>query len=176
MTQPTYIGIDPGVRGAIAVLQGTAAFVYDMPIIDVGKGGKERNVVDAPALTMLLHKIIAEHRACDMRGWIEEVGSRSTDSGMRAFRFGMGYGVILGVLGALGVPYRQVRPQVWKARWQLIGKDKSYSLLAARHTYPALVDQLRRAKDDGRAEALLIAEYGRQLDGYRASDVLKGTK
>jgi hypothetical protein len=42
------------------------------------------------------------------------------------------------------------------------GKDASRSLAA--NTFSAYAALFRRAKDDGRAEAALLAEYGRRLE------------
>jgi crossover junction endodeoxyribonuclease RuvC len=73
------------------------------------------------------------------------------------FTVGLGYGLWLGVLGALRIPYTAVRPAVWK---RSIGpsKDKEASRLRAQQLYPGA--DLRRKKDHGRAEALLLASYG----------------
>ena len=52
-----------------------------------------------------------------------------------------------------------IEPQTWK-RWYGIGADKGKALEAARKLYPACPD-LARAKDHNRAEALLLAHYGK---------------
>jgi hypothetical protein len=41
--------------------------------------------------------------------------------------------------------------------------DKDNSRVKAMELFPALTDDLARVKDDGRAEAVLLAEYGRRL-------------
>lgn len=51
----------------------------------------------------------------------------------------------------------QVRPTVWKRALGL-GKDKEASRLKAMQLFPSA--DLRRKKDQGRAEALLLAVYG----------------
>jgi hypothetical protein len=41
--------------------------------------------------------------------------------------------------------------------------NKDSSRLAAMRLFPAMSEQLARKKDDGRAEAILLAEYARRL-------------
>jgi len=72
---------------------------------------------------------------------------------------GYGYGLWLGILAALQLPYTPVRPVVWKKAVGL-GKDKEQARLRAQQLFPAA--DLRRKRDHGRAEALLLAWYGRQ--------------
>jgi len=75
-------------------------------------------------------------------------------------------GIWLGVMAALRMPYTPVRPVVWKKAFSL-GKDKEASRLRAQQLFPAA--DLRRKKDHGRAEALLLAWYGRHARQERMS-------
>jgi crossover junction endodeoxyribonuclease RuvC len=52
-----------------------------------------------------------------------------------------------------------VTPQKWQKHY---GKssDKEHSRQLANRLFPSLADRLNRKKDDGSAEALLIAKYG----------------
>jgi crossover junction endodeoxyribonuclease RuvC len=72
---------------------------------------------------------------------------------------GYGYGLWLGVLGALGLAHTRIRPAVWKRRLGLTS-DKEQARLRAQQLFPSA--DLRRKRDHGRAEALLLAWYGRQ--------------
>jgi crossover junction endodeoxyribonuclease RuvC len=74
------------------------------------------------------------------------------------FTCGLGLGVWLGVLAALKLPYTRVRSSVWKRALGL-GKDKEQARLKAMQLFPTA--SLRHKKDHGRAEALLLAWYGR---------------
>ena len=73
---------------------------------------------------------------------------------------GYGFGIWIGLLAALQLPYSWVRPQVWKQAMGL-GKAKEPSRLRAMQLFPRA--DLRRRKDHGRAEALLLAWYGWQV-------------
>jgi len=70
---------------------------------------------------------------------------------------GVGFGLWLGILAALTLPYTRVRPALWK-RTLGLGKDKEHARLRAMQLFPGA--DLRRKKDHGRAEALLLAWYG----------------
>jgi len=76
-----------------------------------------------------------------------------------AFNFGCGYGQLLGVLGALGVRHESVTPSTWK-RWFKLSRDKEESRAKAIQLFPQRAELFKRRKDDGRAEAALIALYG----------------
>jgi len=70
------------------------------------------------------------------------------------------YGALLGALGALRVPTVLVTPGAWKVAAGLRGKDKSASRDLATRCWPSWAESFRRVRDDGRAEAALIAIYG----------------
>ena len=75
------------------------------------------------------------------------------------FTIGLGMGVWLGILGALGLAHTRVRPALWKRRLGLT-RDKEQARLRAMQLFPAA--DLRHKKDHGWAEALLLAWYGAQ--------------
>jgi crossover junction endodeoxyribonuclease RuvC len=76
-----------------------------------------------------------------------------------SFRFGMGYGSILGVLSALNVQIVDVAPGLWKKHFRL-DSDKEKARALAIKRFPNA--QLNRKKDAGRAEALLMALWLRE--------------
>jgi len=65
------------------------------------------------------------------------------------------------VLAALQIPVRYKTPQSWKKKAGIIGRDKDAARTLAIHTHPEISDMLSRKKDCGRADAILIAEFGR---------------
>ena len=81
------------------------------------------------------------------------------------FTMGYGVGVWTGLLVGLLLPYNRVTPQRWKKLMMdgIAAKDKDASRHRAQQLFP-LAD-LRLKKHDGRAEALLIAEYGHRTLG-----------
>jgi crossover junction endodeoxyribonuclease RuvC len=80
------------------------------------------------------------------------------------FNFGTSFGWLQGMLDALGISYELVRPQKWKKEFSCTS-DKNTSIAVAKRLFPGV--DLRRTerctKDhDGKAEALLMAEYCRR--------------
>lgn len=159
-------GIDPGKQGALAFadldpVTGAASnvAVYDMPLSD------EVNGTVQPC-EIAIFKIMQAERP-DL-AVIEEVGPRPRSSAMTEWRFSTGIGALraavrLHMLAARGGnATHYVRPDAWKRALKL-DSDKSKSLAAARAAFPALRSSLSRAKDDGRAEALLLIDYYRRV-------------
>jgi crossover junction endodeoxyribonuclease RuvC len=156
------IGIDPGLSGAMAVydwraLQG----VTDLPIVMMGK--KTRLDVAAFATCM------ADQHGSDSEtaAYLENVSAMPRQGVSSSFNFGRTFGEIHGVLVALGFTVHLVTPKAWKFAVGLRstpGADtkarKTASRELARQLFPNRADQFARVKDDGRAEAALIAYYG----------------
>ena len=98
--------------------------------------------------------------------YVEKVHSMPKQGVASTFKFGMGYGVIIGICDALGLPYRLVTPQAWKKQ-VLAGttKDKDAAISFVRRAYPHvnLTPGAKRKPHDGMADALCIAEFGRHL-------------
>jgi crossover junction endodeoxyribonuclease RuvC len=60
------------------------------------------------------------------------------------------------------IPYAEVHPATWKGRMlRDQGKGKDGSRVKALATWPHTAKELSRKKDHNRADALLMAAYGR---------------
>ena len=163
-----YIGIDPGLGGAVGVIDETALFptnefkVFDTPTMVVS-GVKNKNVYNTAAMAALLQPY-HDQVGCDVLVVLESVHSMPKQGVASSFSFGQGLGMWQGIIAALGLPLEMPSPQRWKKEMLADqGKDKDASRFKAIHLFPSLASQLSRKKDDGRAEALLLAEYGRRL-------------
>lgn len=151
------IGIDPGLGGAFAALVGERPVFFDVPIVRSGK----RNEVSAAALAMELTKWEDEYG--ELRAVLELVGPMPRDSRVGAFKFGDTYGQIKAVLSVLAIPYDLVRPQRWKQDMGIAPKSpKDASIGRAIQLYPRIASYLNLKKHHNRADALLIAEYGKR--------------
>ena len=153
----SIIGIDIGRSGAIALLnrEGELLEVEDMPTLDDGPKG--RPAVNAILLAAILKRWSPE------QAFVEGVGALPGEAANGAFAFGRCRGVVEGVLGAHGVPARFVTPPVWKRAVGIKpGKDgaKDAARSEAIRRWPAKAALFARVKDDGRAEAALIAVAG----------------
>lgn len=154
------IGIDPGFSGAIAVLEGLKLVsVSDMPTVPVRWGQKTRNEVDCHGLYAVLSE--ASDLAHGVVVVLEDVTSSPQMGATSAFRFGQGYGAVQGVIAACGYRMELVRPAKWKKAMGL-SRDKAASRVQALRLWPDQADLFSRVKDEGRAEAALMAEWYRQ--------------
>lgn len=144
----TFIGIDPGQSGAIAVIAADGAVSissYDKSLY-----------IDALIAAMLDDKVLCI---------LEHVSSMPKQGVASTFKFGENFGWLQGVLDAIGMPYELVRPQRWKKMFSCTS-DKNTSIAVARRLFPGV--SLKRTPrcskdDDGMAEALLMAEYARRI-------------
>lgn len=150
------IGIDPGQTGAIAVMEdGLIIKVIDMPVMarTHGKGQQINASLLSEDLLLVGVKTISEVV-------MEQVGAMPGQGSTSMFNFGEGVGIVKGVLGALQIPVRMVTPQRWKKSAGLTGKDKDAARSLAIQLHPEAAEHLRRRKDVGRADAIMIARFG----------------
>lgn len=144
------IGIDPGFSGAIAelTLDGKFISVVDMPVI-----AGEKKELHATAIREILRR--ASHVFIEKAQPMPKQGISSTSRYVGSFK------LIEGICVGLGIPRTVVLPQVWKkAMLNSMRKDKGASILRAEQLFPEA--DFSRKKDHGKADALLIAEYGRR--------------
>lgn len=156
-----YVGIDPGLSGAAALLseQGTVVEVCSLPIMANNKAtGKIKNCINAKELHSLLYSWEFEHQEI-LSCWIEQVSSRPGDGVSSAFSFGETFGAIRAVCACLDLRVNYVRPSAWKNYFK-IGSDKEVARALAINLFPAASDHLSKKKDHDKAEAILIAHYG----------------
>jgi hypothetical protein len=90
---------------------------------------------------------------------VEQVGARPGQGVSSMFRFGQGYGTILGIIGTLAIPVRHVSPAKWKRALGL-NSDGETSRARAIETWPAQAELFARKCDHSRAEAALLGMYG----------------
>lgn len=149
------VGIDPGTTGAAIALDPDALRVADVFDLQVVKSGKT-TWLDGAMLADWLDKwrpdlAILEH----VHYWSQDKHPDKTSYMVRLS------GGIEAVLSCLNIPFLHVQPHVWKRRAGLMGKDKSASLALAKARLSWPADTLRLAKHEHRAEAALVALYGR---------------
>lgn len=150
------IGIDPGLSGAVAVLTGTDSLaVLDMPIMTVERNGKAKRQVSASELAEIIY--IMKNDDCHV--FVEKVSAMAGQGVTSVFSFGRSFGMIEGILAAFKLPVTYVAPATWvKAVGRGQGKDASRA--RAMEIFPNNQTDFKRVKDDGRADAALIAYWG----------------
>ena len=155
----TILGIDPGITGAIYFNTVEGKIVVDMPIM--AKTSGKGNQINPYELTSLLIQPPIDRLTGIKAAYLESVHAMPGQGVSSVFSFGKSVGTIEGVLAALNIPLVMVTPQRWKKNAKLIGKDKDAARTLAIQLYPELSDRLSRKKDIGRADAILIAEFGK---------------
>ena len=151
-----YIGIDPGKQGGIGIRRSpdyhVLYTVYDMPVLVNGEiDGNE------------IYRIVKSNRFGRVFCFVEKAQAMPQQGVVSTFKYGMGYGKILAVLEILKIPYQEISPQKWKKHFNLIKKDKKESVAVATKLFPKVEFKTKRGRLlDGRAEALLIAEFCRR--------------
>jgi crossover junction endodeoxyribonuclease RuvC len=158
------LAIDPGLRGALARYDGEHLSVVDMPLYQPPGG---RVMIDENRLCAIL-RIERSRGATHL--YIEKVGGIPRQSAPAAFTFGRGVGVILGAARGLGYLIYEIHPATWKSALR-VPADKTHARERASELLPAWSNLWTRKKDDGRAEAGMLAVYGWQMKGRLRHDV-----
>ena len=158
MTEAMHvIGIDPGLGGAVAVLPDLK--IYDTPVVHPSKGGRMY-------LPAQMADLLRPWAGGKTMAFLEKQQAMPAQGRSSVFSIGTGYGIWLGILGALKIPVTIVHPAVWKkAMFGSMGaisqdKKKEVSRARASELYPGMSHMFQRVMDHDRAEALLLARYG----------------
>jgi crossover junction endodeoxyribonuclease RuvC len=151
------IGIDPGLTGAIAVIDtedGKVKAIADIPTLTVGKSATVKKIVDGSALANVLMPFVGKSTVI-----IEKVAARPGNGAASVFSLGHTAGAIEAILCVLEFPRMYVAPSSWKKSMGL-SDDKALSIGLAKQLYPAASEHLTRKMDHNRAEAILLATFG----------------
>jgi crossover junction endodeoxyribonuclease RuvC len=162
-----FLGIDPGVNGALAFFDLSCGKldVIDMPTDEIVQAkGKTKRVVSERGLANVVRpRLLSAPHLHSLTAYVEKVSAAPIQGRRQGtvsmFNFGQGFGVIKGVFAGLGIEPVYVPPQRWKAALGLLKTTKNASRDLAKKLFPAYAATFSRVKDDGRAEAALIAHY-----------------
>ena len=150
------IGIDPGLSGAIAILEEKKVIsIIEMPVMAEGKKNK-RQLNSAQLVTIIKENIKASEEVAVV---VEQVNAMPGQGVTSMFNFGQTFGAIKGVCAALNLPIFFVRPSKWKKHFELINSSKDSSRTKAIEMYPSLSNQLSKKKDVNKSDAILIARF-----------------
>ncbi len=150
------IGIDPGLSGAIAILEENKVLsLFDMPVMAEGKKNK-RQLNSAQLVNIIQDNTNEEDEIAVV---VEQVNAMPGQGVTSMFNFGQTFGAIKGVCAALKLPIFFVRPSKWKKHFELINSSKDSSRTKTIEMYPSLSNQLAKKKDVNKADAILIARY-----------------
>lgn len=157
MSRQLIAAVDPGLSGACCVLDGDRVLLLeDLPVVKFSDA-RIKHRIDGAGLARMLEPFAGEV----FMAIVEKVAARPGEAPSSSFSFGFSSGAISGVLGALQIPITTVQPAVWKKAMGL-GSSKDLSRSRALELFPAMADKLALKKHHDRAEALLMAEWGRR--------------
>lgn len=149
------LGVDPGAVSAAWALLDTDdqgfAKCGDVPVVD--------RMVDIQNFIAVVRDSAGDLKLAPGEHWvgvIEKVNAFPGQGIASAFRFGQGYGMLLGAACALEVQLFPVAASLWKRHFKL-DSDKEKARKLALDRFPRLAQDLKSKKDAGRAEALLMA-------------------
>lgn len=140
-----FIGIDPGLKGGIAILnqQGKVIVLESMPITIQSK-----------------YKLFQTFKETD-NVYMEKVSSRPTDSRRGAFTFGKHLGELYAILTILGIPFVLVSPKDWQLFFG-IKREKGESKYGYKKRILERAKESRRLSNSGMQK---INRRGRQING-----------
>ena len=145
-----YLGIDAGFSGAWGMVDHHGKYVSCGDMLNNGKH----------ILSRFVHgEIVQAIDRQDIQGVIESVHSMPGQGVSSSFKFGVAFGMAIAIMERINCPWTFVTPQKWKKDMGLTS-DKNESLNMARELWPTA--PLKRKMDNGRAEALLMAEWLRK--------------
>lgn len=145
------LGIDPGASGAIVLIEDGQPIEWTaMPTTKIGTATR----VNAAALTDFIASCCCTHV------YVEQVHAMPSQGVTSMFNFGHSCGTVMGVLGAMGLPYTMVTPQAWKKAAGLIGTDKDAARARAIQLWPKWRDLDKKSEGQALADAALIALCG----------------
>ena len=152
------IGIDPGVSGAISILENKKVIeVFDMPTMIDGKKNKKQ--VNGSQVTNIIKEKLNNNSGQEIIVVVEHVNAMPGQGVTSMFNFGQSFGAIKGIWSALSLPIYFVRPTKWKKHFNLIKTNKDASRTKVIEVYPEISSKLSRKKDSNKADAILIARY-----------------
>lgn len=159
MAEPiSFIGIDPGQKGGVAMVNqfGQAVGGFTLPHHE----DDPKVIVWPMILKFFLNKCRGAYVSIEQMPFMGKRGQIATMS------LAENIGVFKGLLVAAALPFESVHPSTWQS--VLInhhqGKSKERALKTFEEKWPEMASQLRMSHDkvpDGIADAMLIAEYGR---------------
>lgn len=143
------LGVDIGMSGCLSFYDGTELLCYDMPVFKVAKG----NDLDI----LRIADIIRTNAPTE--AYIEKALLMPTNGKTAYQKLGEAEGAFKGILCALKIPYTIVSPVTWKKAMGCT-KDKDAARMRASQLLPSHAHNWLLKRQDGVAEASLIALYG----------------
>jgi len=169
--ESTVIGVDPGLKGAIVVIfPDGVTLAFDMPVIVVKEKKKKskKHVYDIDKIIKIIKDIKSVTSLCWNKNII--VFLEKVQILPRGFTIKSNLGlarceaIFETILHFLDIKYEFVNPRVWQRFYGISSKNgdtKEQSIKKAKELYPRIILETKRGRVlDGRADAVLVANYG----------------
>lgn len=104
------IGLDPGISGGIAIMNGSEISALKIPVKSVIVNKKTKNIYDVEKIV----EIFAKYKDKNVLFIQEAVSCMPGEGAVSSFGFGKSSGLTLGMASALGFKIVEVHPQKWK--------------------------------------------------------------
>jgi crossover junction endodeoxyribonuclease RuvC len=152
------IGVDPGITGALAVLQDGKhlLMLIDMPTVSSGKSVRVSRSVDSVGLSKAVGGLLAAYPLEYVSAIVEKTFAMPGQGVSSTYSMGHSRGVVEGVFLTKGIPTQLVAPIVWKKKMGF-NSDKEFVRGEISKLFPTA--SLHRKKDHDRAEAIGLALY-----------------
>lgn len=146
------LAIDPGARGGIAV-------ITDKKIIRCDKCPN-----NISHMSIMINRIVknCHEKSYNLEAYIEKVHAFPTDARNSAFKFGMNYGMWLGILASNDIIPTKVSPKKWQKKFQPLSKLKKERKKELRQLATKMFPKVKVTYMN--CDALLIANYGLNYD------------
>lgn len=174
-TVTLFLGIDPGLQGGMCFInEPIPGTIHNIDVRATPTiGDKDYDVQE-------MKNLITRYESQDIFATIETQIALPGQGLTSTLQTGKGFGILIGLLAGLGVPYQIVGAQQWQKKIftgvpaKLDTKDKS--IIVAKRLFPHL--DFRRTErstkaHDGLTDACCIAEYGRRT--FNGRDTRSGS-
>lgn len=156
MSIATVFGIDPGLKGAVAIIDPVMLTLeaFNPPTLQRKVGRSMKSELNTAALADVFLSLSLRKA----HGMIEYVWAREGQGVTSMFNFGVGYGEYLGMMAASKVAYQRITPREWKSEMRM-SSDKEESRQRASETMPGCSYLWRFKYQEGIAEAAMMALF-----------------
>jgi hypothetical protein len=159
-----YIGIDPGLHGAIATISDKQILLQVIPTIS---DKKNKRTLEHKSLTILIGKFIGH----ECYAVLEEQHAMPKQGVVSTLTIGYVFGALKQCLVDSGTAHEVVRASTWQKEFGISsrkGNTKAQALQICQDLFPGvslLATERSQKPHDGFADALLIAEFARRRHG-----------
>jgi len=160
MKKGIYCGVDIGLDGALVVIKNGK--IESRSVMPIFKSTKSRREYDTQKICNFFRKIKNGFVVIEKCHAMPKLGT------VQSFNLGKGFGLIIGIVSALNLPYHIVHARTWQKEMfkDLNYKDtKQASKIVAKRLFPNenfLATERCRKEHSGLTDATLISVWGKR--------------